>query len=77
RGIRLYDLGGIDPKANPGVYHFKKGFSGLDITQIAPLCASASVISSAIAGVGAALQKILRAKSLRTMRDPRASTSNN
>lgn len=28
RGARLYDLGGIDPEANPGVYHFKSGMGG-------------------------------------------------
>ena len=30
-GTKWYDLGGIDPETNPGVYHFKKGFSGSDI----------------------------------------------
>jgi lipid II:glycine glycyltransferase (peptidoglycan interpeptide bridge formation enzyme) len=28
RGIRYYDLGGIDAVANPGVYHFKSGLGG-------------------------------------------------
>jgi len=27
-GARWYDLGGIDPEANPGVYHFKSGLGG-------------------------------------------------
>lgn len=27
RGCKLYDLGGIDPDGNPGVYHFKSGIS--------------------------------------------------
>ena len=27
-GTRWYDLGGIDPNGNPGVYSFKKGLSG-------------------------------------------------
>lgn len=36
-GCKYYDLGGIDPVGNPGVYHFKKGFSGDDITRLAPL----------------------------------------
>jgi lipid II:glycine glycyltransferase (peptidoglycan interpeptide bridge formation enzyme) len=35
-GYRYYDLGGIDPDRNPGVYHFKKGLSGEDVTRIAP-----------------------------------------
>lgn len=28
RGCRSYDLGGINPETNPGVYHFKQGMSG-------------------------------------------------
>lgn len=34
RGCRSYDLGGIDPEGNPGVYHFKKGISGKDVRHI-------------------------------------------
>ena len=36
-GIKSYDLGGIDPEGNPGVYHFKRGISGVDICQIEPV----------------------------------------
>jgi lipid II:glycine glycyltransferase (peptidoglycan interpeptide bridge formation enzyme) len=35
-GFKYYDLGGIDPDRNPGVYHFKKGVSGDDVTRLAP-----------------------------------------
>jgi lipid II:glycine glycyltransferase (peptidoglycan interpeptide bridge formation enzyme) len=28
RGCRWYDLGGVDPAGNPGVYRFKKGIAG-------------------------------------------------
>lgn len=28
RGCQWYDLGGIDPSGNPGVYHFKSGLAG-------------------------------------------------
>ena len=31
-GARWYDLGGIDPEGNPGVYHFKAGLNGQDCT---------------------------------------------
>jgi len=34
-GFQHYDLGGIDPARNPGVYHFKKGFSGQDVSRMA------------------------------------------
>lgn len=34
RGARSYDLGGIDPEANPGGYHFKKGLAGRDVSHL-------------------------------------------
>lgn len=36
-GIRYYDLGGINPQTNPGVYSFKKGLSGEDVLYMEPL----------------------------------------
>jgi hypothetical protein len=33
-GVRYYDLGGIDPIKNPGVFTFKRGLSGADVHQI-------------------------------------------
>jgi hypothetical protein len=59
-GIRWYDLGGIDPDGNPGVYSFKKGLSGLDVCQTNPLVASDSALSSAIVKAGLAVQRTLR-----------------
>lgn len=59
-GIRWYDLGGIDPEGNPGVYHFKKGMSGLDMLQMNPLVESNSVFSSVAAKVGIAMQRAFR-----------------
>jgi hypothetical protein len=59
-GVRWYDLGGIDPEGNPGVYSFKKGFSGVDICQINPLVASESAVSSGIVKAGLAVQRTLR-----------------
>jgi lipid II:glycine glycyltransferase (peptidoglycan interpeptide bridge formation enzyme) len=61
RGIKYYDLGGIDPERNPGVFYFKRGFSGADTCQINPLSASDSTLSTAIAKVGLAVQRRLRA----------------
>ena len=46
-GFRYYDLGGIDPVANPGVYHFKRGFSGQDVTRLAPFEACEAFLSTA------------------------------
>jgi lipid II:glycine glycyltransferase (peptidoglycan interpeptide bridge formation enzyme) len=60
RGVRWYDLGGIDPLGNPGVYHFKRGLSGEDICQLNPLVASHSAVSSGIVKAGMAMQRRLR-----------------
>jgi lipid II:glycine glycyltransferase (peptidoglycan interpeptide bridge formation enzyme) len=59
-GVRWYDLGGIDPERNPGVYSFKRGFSGTDLTQINPLVACGSVVSSAIVRSSLAMQGAIR-----------------
>ena len=61
RGIKTYDLGGIDPEGNPGVYYFKRGFSGVDISQISPFAASKSAVSSGMVKAGIAVQRTLRA----------------
>jgi hypothetical protein len=36
RGLRWYDLGGIDPVANPGVSSFKLRTNGFDVTAAGP-----------------------------------------
>ncbi len=59
-GYRWYDLGGIDPEGNPGVHRFKKGISGADVTQIQPLMACDSVVSSAVVRAGFAFQRAMR-----------------
>jgi lipid II:glycine glycyltransferase (peptidoglycan interpeptide bridge formation enzyme) len=38
RGCRWYDLGGINPDRNPGVYHFKTGFGGVESYQCRRVC---------------------------------------
>ena len=57
--FRWYDLGGIDPDKNPGVYHFKRGFSGADVTQMKPLVACRSTISRAMVKAGFAMERAL------------------
>ena len=59
-GVRWYDLGGIDPEGNPGVYSFKKGLSGIDVTQLSPLVACDSVASSAMVRAGLAMRRAVR-----------------
>lgn len=58
--IKQYDLGGIDPEGNPGVYHFKKGFSGAEVSQLSPVVASSSALSSGIVKAGLAMHRTLR-----------------
>ena len=59
-GVRWYDLGGIDPEGNPGVYSFKKGLSGIDVTQLSPLVTCDSVASSAMVRAGLAMRRAVR-----------------
>ena len=40
-GARWYDLGGIDPEANPGVYHFKSGLGGRECSFVGEFVAPA------------------------------------
>lgn len=47
-GFHYYDLGGIDPERNPGVFHFKSGLSGQDVAYVAPLEACENPLSSGI-----------------------------
>jgi lipid II:glycine glycyltransferase (peptidoglycan interpeptide bridge formation enzyme) len=60
-GFKWYDLGGIDPERNPGVYHFKRGLSGTDVTQVRPLTACTSAMSSAVVRAGFAMRDTARA----------------
>jgi lipid II:glycine glycyltransferase (peptidoglycan interpeptide bridge formation enzyme) len=59
-GIKWYDLGGIDPESNPGVYTFKKGLSGTDVSQLTPLVACESVVSSAVVRASRAAHRVAR-----------------
>jgi lipid II:glycine glycyltransferase (peptidoglycan interpeptide bridge formation enzyme) len=59
RGARWYDLGGIDPEANPGGYHFKSGLGGVDQTHLPPHICRGSLLS---AGISAYLKRRWRAK---------------
>jgi lipid II:glycine glycyltransferase (peptidoglycan interpeptide bridge formation enzyme) len=36
KGCRWYDLGGIDPEKNPGVFHFKQGMGGEEMVSPGP-----------------------------------------
>lgn len=49
RGIRYYDLGGIDPAENAGVYAFKRGLSGEDVSHMYPVAACENFLSKIFA----------------------------
>jgi Acetyltransferase (GNAT) domain len=53
RGARTYDLGGIDPDANPGGYHFKSGFGGTAVSQLAAHGHRGNMLSSGVAAFAA------------------------
>jgi lipid II:glycine glycyltransferase (peptidoglycan interpeptide bridge formation enzyme) len=57
KGVHYYDLGGIDPEANPGVYHFKSGFSGENLSHINSLTTCDSKMSMALVKTGHALRE--------------------
>ncbi len=51
-GFHYYDLGGIDPDGNPGVYHFKRGLSGQDVSRIGQLNLCENFVSSLLMHAG-------------------------
>jgi hypothetical protein len=59
-GFKSYDLGGIDPEGNPGVYAFKKGFSGADVSQLSPFVACDNVVSSTIVRASLVAKSVVR-----------------
>jgi len=62
-GLKWYDLGGIDPERNPGVFHFKRGLSGTDVSQLTPLVACSNVVSSAVVKASLAIHSAVRSLS--------------
>ena len=48
-GVTHYDLGGINPETNPGVYHFKLGLSGNDVLYVNPLVGCQGIASKLFA----------------------------
>jgi lipid II:glycine glycyltransferase (peptidoglycan interpeptide bridge formation enzyme) len=59
-GCRWYDLGGINPEINPGVYQFKVGMGGMDVCHIGPYEICNSPLSSLFVRWGERLKNYLR-----------------
>ena len=71
-GFKWYELGGVDPEGNPGVYSFKRGLSGADVSQLTPLVACNSFVSSVLVRASLAAKRV--AGRLATLRLGRSST---
>lgn len=67
-GVRSYNLGGINPEKNPGVYHFKAGFSGQDVLYMPPLVACDNLLSKGFAQAGRLARGRLRNSLNRVLR---------
>lgn len=61
-GLRWYDMGGINPEANPGVYQFKSGVGGVDTAQLGQFNGEGGWLSKLVVHTGERLRG-LRARS--------------
>lgn len=59
-GIKWYDLGGIDKKANPGVYTFKSGMGGKEVSFIGGFEAGKDLLSKKIVQLGELINNVRR-----------------
>jgi lipid II:glycine glycyltransferase (peptidoglycan interpeptide bridge formation enzyme) len=58
RGCRWYELGGVNPEKNPGVFQFKNGMGGEDVRQIGAFELSESWMGTACVRSGEQLQSV-------------------
>jgi len=65
-GCQMYDLGGISPARNPGVYHFKQGFGGQEVQQLNRVELQGSFLSGLFVGLAERAQQMARALSGRS-----------
>jgi lipid II:glycine glycyltransferase (peptidoglycan interpeptide bridge formation enzyme) len=61
-GRRWYDLGGVNPLTNPGVYQFKSGIGGEDVMQSGLHTCDADWITSLCVTTGEALRSLVKKK---------------
>lgn len=59
-GFRYYDLGGINPTSNPGVFHFKAGLSGKEAFHLGQYECCHDRISAVLVRVGEQLRKVVK-----------------
>jgi len=63
RGMRLYDLGGIDPEDNPSVTRFKLGTGGADVQAPGPFELRPRGLRASLVGVAESLHRRMRRRS--------------
>jgi lipid II:glycine glycyltransferase (peptidoglycan interpeptide bridge formation enzyme) len=59
-GYRWYDLGGINPETNPGVYQFKAGLSGNDVHHIGQFEFCTNPTSAFVVSLGYRFRAMMR-----------------
>lgn len=59
QGCRQYDLGGIDPDGNPGVYHFKSGITDREIFHVGQYELSPGGFTSRVVHAGEAIRNAI------------------
>lgn len=74
RGLRWYDLGGIDPVGNYGVFHFKRGLGGIEVSSPGPFEVAPSGPSGKLIRAAETLylfsQRLRKRRTSRTQRTP-------
>ena len=65
RGMKWYDLGGIDPDENRGVYRFKARMSGIDVTAPGPYELLPGGIRARLTRAAERLYRTIRRRSVR------------
>ncbi|MGE4180644.1 MAG: lipid II:glycine glycyltransferase FemX [Limisphaerales bacterium] len=59
-GRAWYDLGGVNPDANPGVYQFKSGMGGHDVHQLGQFDSTTPGLSLLLLGVAERIKRFRR-----------------
>lgn len=73
RGCRWYDVGGINPDWNPGVFQFKSGLGGQEIRQLGGFELHGHWVNSFVVSCGERLRARLRSLKKRRVPAPAAS----
>jgi lipid II:glycine glycyltransferase (peptidoglycan interpeptide bridge formation enzyme) len=60
QNVRYFDIGGIDPEANPGGYRFKGGLGGQDISHVGEFEARDNLLSSTLVDIAQRARSVYR-----------------